>query len=222
MLYKIREKWQHRYFAVLVVLALGLLTCVLLAVMMSLCNGSSGVYDDAYYFLIKGVYIPFFSLALLDIVISFVKRMLQEREYKSVINEMNELLIVAAISIIVIFQSPITFGRFVLVVCDIPNMIMGSTRTVRTDEFKIQSIDEKKETRSNTFHEYHYYVMIDGQKYIVSKFLETEDFNRMADDYADDEMNGRPKMLNKGLYEVEYLPVSRCIINVNFYDIWYK
>lgn len=122
MLYKIREKWQHRYFAVLVIFVLVLLTCVLLAIMMSLCNGSSGGYDDAYYFLIKGVYIPFFSLALLDIVISFVKRMLQEREYKSVINE----------------------------------------------------------------------------------------------------MNGRPKMLNKGLYEVEYLPVSRCIINVNFDDIWYK
>ena len=85
MLYKIREKWQHRYFAVLVIFVLGLLTCVLLAIMMSLCNGSSGGYDDAYYFLIKGVYIPFFSLALLDIVISFVKRMLQEREYKSVI-----------------------------------------------------------------------------------------------------------------------------------------
>lgn len=50
MLYKIREKWQHRYFAVLVIFVLGLLTCVLLAIMMSLCNGSSGGYDDAYYF----------------------------------------------------------------------------------------------------------------------------------------------------------------------------
>lgn len=51
----------------------------------------------------------------------------------------------------------------------------------------------------------------------VKRMLQEREYKSLIN-----EMNGRPKMLNKGLYEVEYLPVSRCIINVNFDDIWYK
>lgn len=33
----------------------------------------------------------------------------------------------------------------------------------------------------------------------------------------DDEMNGRKKVLDKGYYEITYLPTSICIIEVSFY-----
>lgn len=216
MLYKLKEKWNRRHFVILAVALLALLSGGILFLLGSLYNRPSNPYGDAYYFLIKGAYIPVFFVALVDIIISVIRKLAHGDDYTETFREMKDLLLVAAISLVVVFQSPITFGRFALVLCDIPNMITDTTRSVRTREFNIQARDEKKETSRNTFHEYHYYAWIDGEKYLVSKNQENENFNRMVDDYMEDERSGRPQKLDPGWYEITYLPVSRCITKVVF------
>lgn len=217
MLYKLKEKWNRRYFVILAFAILALLTVGIYFILEFLYNQPASPYQEAYYFLIKGAYIPLFFLALVDIVISVIRYLMQEGEYSEMIREMGDLLIIAVLCLVMVFRSPITLGRFTLVLCDIPNMITGNTKSVTTRNFNIQEIDEKQETRSNTYHEYHYYVWINADKYMVSDNLEAEDLNRMVDDYFEDMTNGRPEKLDAGTYEITYLPVSRCILRVDFH-----
>lgn len=216
MLYKLKEKWPHKGFVVLAVALLVLFTGLFLWILTFFYDAPLTPYREAYYFLIKGCYIPACAFALVDITISVVRRYRQEGDVGQVVREMTDLLIIAAVALVMMFQSPITFQRFWLVLCDVPNMIADNTQTIETDDFELEARDEKQETSKSTFHEYHYYAVINGQTYLVSKGLENQEFDRWVDDYVEDEMNGRPQELDAGSYEITYLPISKCILKIEF------
>lgn len=216
MLYKLKEKWNFKYFVVAEIGIILIINTIIFAILYIIA-GLDSLYQNACYFFIKGFWIPGFFLAVVDIVVSAVKLYIQEHDF-TVIREMTDLMVIVMFAVLLVFWSPTNFSRFIRVLLDVPNMIMDNTETMTTDEFTVLTKDEIHHTRSGKHYTYHYYTLIDGKDYLISDGLEQENFNQMVDDYVEDEMNGREKILDNGYYEITYLPISRCILSVTFYQ----
>lgn len=221
MLFRLKEKYFHRYIVFIALIILTGLAAVCWYIFSSLYDWPLTPYREAYYFLKKGYYVLPVLLVAVDIFVSAVRLGIREKTGKteheniSVIRQMGDLLGIGTIAIVLMFSySPTTLQRFFLVCCDIPNMIMDNTQTIETDDYTVSVKDETRRSRSGTYHTYHYYTVIDGENYMLSENLEQENIEWMAEDYYEDWENGRPEELDQGRYEITYLPISRCVIEV--------
>lgn len=218
MLYKLIAKWNRRYkYSIIVgLLYFAVLTILFMIIFDIVCKLHYPKYEEAYYFLISGWYIPAILFELADITISAIVLYIYERDLKEVIRKMRQLSIVVAISIVILLSSPINIKNFVMVLCDIPSIVSDNNYTIEAKELALKMKDEITKTRGRTYHKYHYYVMIEGKKYLMSKGLEKEEFERRVSGYLEDETNNQLKELNSGIYRITYLPISRCIIKIEF------
>lgn len=216
LLYKLKQKWRFRYFF-LVEFGIILLINIIFSAVLYTIAGPNTLYWNAYYFFIKGFWIPGFFLAIVDVSISTMKLYFQEHDFSLILEEMTDLLGIAVLGILLLFWSPTNSNRFLRVLLDVPNMIMNNTETLQTTQFPVLTQDEVHNTRSGKEHIYHYYVVIDFNDYLLSEELRDENFNQMVNDYMEDELNGRKQSLDKGYYEITYLPLSRCILSITFH-----
>lgn len=168
------------------------------------------------YFQVLGKYIfvlPYLILCL-DCMIAYIISCKENRTL-NMIKEMAMPLEILAFSLIFLLFNFQQTQKELLLMCDLPNILFGHKITREVDDVKIYTIEKERGMR-NTRYTYYHFAKVEGETYLISDEMENEDFQRMVNDFLNDEENNRPKELDKGHFIITYLPNSRCMLKINF------